>query len=83
MSSPTSKNTTTSIQMSLLLCAALVARTSGPTIRTARSVRSPLPAPASLDTQLENAVSNALWHPLDPEIIHEPPGLAEGTGAPR
>jgi len=41
------------------------------------SVRSPLSAPASLDTQLENAVSNALWHPLDPEIIHEPPGLAE------
>ena len=41
------------------------------------SARSPLPAPASLDTQLENAVSNALWHPLDPEIIHEPPGLAD------
>jgi hypothetical protein len=40
-------------------------------------VRSPLPAAASLDTQLENAVSNALWHPLDPEVIHEPPGLAE------
>ena len=40
-------------------------------------VRSPLPAAASLDTQLENAVSNALWRPLDPEIIHEPPGLAE------
>jgi hypothetical protein len=36
------------------------------------------PAPAaSLDTQLEKAVSNALWHPLDPEVIHEPPGLAE------
>jgi hypothetical protein len=40
-------------------------------------VRSPISAPASLDTQLENAVSSALWHPLDPEIIHEPPGLAE------
>ncbi len=39
--------------------------------------RSPLSSPASLDTQLEKAVSNALWHPLDPEIIHEPPGLAE------
>ena len=39
--------------------------------------RSPLQAPASLDTQLENAVSNALWHPLDPAIIHEPPGLAD------
>jgi hypothetical protein len=34
-------------------------------------------SPASLDTQLEKAVSNALWHPLDPEVIHEPPGLAE------
>jgi len=39
--------------------------------------RSPIPSPASLDTQLEKAVSNALWHPLDPEVIHEPPGLAE------
>ena len=38
---------------------------------------SPISAPASLDTQLENAVSGALWHPLDPEIMHEPPGLAE------
>jgi hypothetical protein len=34
-------------------------------------------APALLDTRLEHAVSNALWHPLDPEIIHEPPALAE------
>lgn len=34
-------------------------------------------APASLDTQLENAVSSALWHPLDPEVIHEPPGFAD------
>jgi hypothetical protein len=39
-------------------------------------VRSPIAPPASLDLQLENAVSDALWHPLDPEIIHEPPGLA-------
>jgi len=39
--------------------------------------RSPLSSLAALDTQLEKAVSNALWHPLDPEIIHEPPGLAE------
>jgi hypothetical protein len=35
-------------------------------------VRSPISAPASLDIQLENAVSDALWHPLDPEVIHEP-----------
>lgn len=40
-------------------------------------VRSPASPPASLDVQLENAVSDALWHPLDPEVIHEPPGLAE------
>lgn len=32
--------------------------------------------PVPLDTQLENAVSNALWHPLDPEIMQEPPELA-------
>ena len=38
---------------------------------------SPLSGAASLDTQLEKAVSSALWHPLDPEVIHEPPGLAE------
>jgi hypothetical protein len=39
-------------------------------------VRSPILLPASLDTQIENAVSDALWHPLNPEVIHEPPGLA-------
>jgi hypothetical protein len=36
----------------------------------------PLAPPASLDTQLEKAVSEALWHPLDPEVILEPPGFA-------
>ena len=40
------------------------------------SGRPPIHQPGSLDVQLENAVSSALWHPLDPEIIHEPPGLA-------
>ncbi len=40
-------------------------------------VRGQISAPASLDTQLENAVSNALWHPLDPEVIHEPPGFTD------
>jgi hypothetical protein len=46
--------------------------------QTAEPVRSPNFRPAaSLDTQLENAVSSALWHPLDPEVIQEPPGLAE------
>ncbi|WP_225671387.1 hypothetical protein [Bradyrhizobium hereditatis] len=29
-------------------------------------------APASFDTQLESAVSNALRHPLDPEVMQEP-----------
>ena len=43
----------------------------------AEPMRTPPSSPASLDTQLEKAVSNALWHPLDPEVIHEPPGLAE------
>jgi hypothetical protein len=43
----------------------------------AEPMRNPPSAPASLDTQLEKAVSNALWHPLDPEVIREPPGLAE------
>jgi hypothetical protein len=32
--------------------------------------------PVSLDAQLEKAVSGALWHPLDPEVIHEPAELA-------
>jgi len=41
-------------------------------------VKSPNSRPAaSLNVQLENAVSSALWHPLDPEVIQEPPGLAE------
>jgi hypothetical protein len=29
-------------------------------------------SPASFDTQLESAVSNALRHPLDPEVMNEP-----------
>ncbi|WP_291864860.1 hypothetical protein [Bradyrhizobium sp.] len=40
------------------------------------SSRPPVFPPGPLDTQLESAVSKALWHPLDPEVIHEPPGLA-------
>ena len=35
-------------------------------------VEAAIPLPASLDTQLENAVSDALWHPLDPNVIHKP-----------
>jgi hypothetical protein len=37
---------------------------------------SPISLPASFDIQLKNEVSNALWNPLDPEVIHQPPGLA-------
>ena len=36
----------------------------------------PTSASATFDAQLENAVSEALRHPLDPEVIREPPGLA-------
>ena len=43
---------------------------------TSEAARGPISVSASLDTQLENAVSDALWHPLDPEVIHEPPGFA-------
>jgi hypothetical protein len=39
-------------------------------------VRNPVFDPASLDIELENAVSDALWHPRDPEIIYEPPEFA-------
>jgi hypothetical protein len=44
--------------------------------RSSEPARGPVSPPASLDTQLENAVSDALWHPLDPEVIQEPPGFA-------
>jgi DNA-binding PucR family transcriptional regulator len=34
-----------------------------------------IPVPAGFDTRLESAVSEALRHPLDPEVIEEPTGL--------
>jgi len=34
-----------------------------------------IPVPAGFDTRLESAVSEALRHPLDPEVIPEPAGL--------
>ena len=34
-------------------------------------------APEPMDTQLEKAVSNALRHPLDPEVIEEPEALTQ------
>jgi hypothetical protein len=39
-------------------------------------IRSVVSPPVSLDIQLEKAVSGALWHPLNPEVIHEPAELA-------
>jgi hypothetical protein len=48
-----------------------------PSLETrAEPIRGPIFHPASLNIQLENAVSDALWHPLDPEVFHEPPGFA-------
>ena len=35
-------------------------------------VRGPISPPAPLDIQLKSAVSDALWHPLQPELIGEP-----------
>jgi hypothetical protein len=35
-------------------------------------VRGPISPPASLDIQLESAVSEALWHPLSPDVVPEP-----------
>lgn len=37
-----------------------------------RDGTSPPFSPSSFDTQLESAVSNALRHPLDPEVMNEP-----------
>jgi hypothetical protein len=51
-------------------------RSSAPHEAISETGRAPASPPASLDTQLENAVSGALWHPLDPEVIHEPAELA-------
>ena len=53
----------------------------GPIATSPEPARSAIAAPASLDIQLKsaiqikNAVSNA-WNPLDPEVFHEPAGLA-------
>jgi hypothetical protein len=43
---------------------------------TSEQAGRPASAGGTFDAQLENAVSEALRHPLDPEIIREPPGLA-------
>ena len=51
------------------------------------SLETPFSA-ASFDTQLESAVSDALRHPLDPELMHEPglefeEGIVDRRGALR
>src|SRR5713226_9611511 len=35
----------------------------------------PVPIPHSFDALLEEAVAESLRHPLDPEVMHEPPGF--------
>lgn len=39
-------------------------------------LRRPISTRSSYDALLEGAVAEALRHPLDPEIVHEPPGFA-------
>jgi hypothetical protein len=43
---------------------------------TSEQAGRPASSAVSFDSQLENAVSDALRHPLDPEVVREPPGLA-------
>ena len=49
--------------------------TSLPETGSAR-LRYPASSPPAYAALLENAVAEALRHPLDPEVIHEPPGFA-------
>ena len=46
-----------------------------PETTTSEPAGRPNPTGGTFDSQLENAVSEALRHPLDPEVIREPPGL--------
>src|SRR6266567_8782996 len=39
------------------------------------SLGRPVPVPHSFDALLEEAVAESLRHPLDPEVMHEPPGF--------
>lgn len=49
---------------------------SSPEPASARLRRLTSPSPPAYDALLEKAVAEALRHPLDPEIIVEPPGVA-------
>src|SRR6266404_9299668 len=40
-----------------------------------QSLGRPVPVPHSFDALLEEAVAESLRHPLDPEVMHEPPGF--------
>ena len=55
------------------LAEAEAARASSMTPEAARA--SFITPPGSLDTKLESAVSKALWHKLDPEVIQDSPQL--------
>jgi hypothetical protein len=48
-----------------------------PSANANEPVKNPIATSATLDHQLENAVSDALWRPLDPEVIYEPSGFAQ------
>jgi hypothetical protein len=46
-----------------------------PPEKKSQSVVRPNPPPHSFDALLEEAVAESLRHPLDPEVMHEPPGF--------
>ena len=46
-----------------------------PPEKRSQSVVRPNPPPHSFDALLEEAVAESLRHPLDPEVMHEPPGF--------
>ena len=46
-----------------------------PAEKRSQSVGRPNTPPHSFDALLEEAVAESLRHPLDPEVMHEPPGF--------
>src|SRR5882762_1069647 len=46
-----------------------------PPEKRSQSVARPSSTPHSFDALLEEAVAESLRHPLDPEVMHEPPGF--------
>jgi hypothetical protein len=49
--------------------------TPAPAEKRSQSVGRPNTPPHSFDALLEEAVAESLRHPLDPEVMHEPPGF--------